>query len=108
MNSTHDPQPVFRALADPTRRTIVAMLAERPRTIGEVAASFEMTRPAIAKHLKILEEGNVVRVVKKGRERINSLNPAALKRAAEWLATFDRFWDDRLAKLKKEVKKPND
>lgn len=100
-----DPQPVFRALADPTRRAIIGMLAERPMTIGEVASSFDVTRPAIAKHLKILEEGDVIQVAIKGRERINSLNPEALKRAADWLAAFDRFWDERLARLKLEVEK---
>ena len=98
-----DPQPVFRALADPTRRAIIAMLAEEPKTIGAIAASFDVSRPAIAKHLKILEEGDVIRVVSKGRERINSLNPDALRRAVQWLAVFDRFWDDRLARLKMEV-----
>ena len=105
MYPTPDTQPVFRALADPTRRAIIAMLAEKPRTIGEVASAFEVTRPAIAKHLKILEEGDVIRVAVNGRERINSLNPEALKRAADWLAVFDRFWDVRLAKLKAEVEK---
>lgn len=105
MTPLPDTQPVFRALADPTRRAIIAMLAERPRTIGEVASAFAVTRPAIAKHLKILEEGDVIRVAVKGRERINSLNPEALKRAAEWLAVFDRFWDERLAALKAEVEK---
>ncbi|MGE0183437.1 MAG: ArsR/SmtB family transcription factor [Parvularculaceae bacterium] len=100
-----DPQPVFRALADPTRRAIIAMLADKPKTIGAIAASFEMSRPAVAKHLKILEEGDVIRVVAKGRERINSLNPDALRSAAQWLAVFDRFWDDRLARLKMEVEK---
>ena len=100
-----DAQPVFRALADPTRRAIISMLAERPLTIGEVVSRFDVTRPAIAKHLRILEEGDVIRVTPKGRERINALNPGALKRAADWLALFDRFWDDRLARLKAEVEK---
>lgn len=102
---TTDPQPVFRALADPTRRAIISMLAEKPRSIGDVAAAFDVSRPAIAKHLKILEEGDVIRVAVKGRTRMNSLNPEALKRAADWLAVFDRFWDERLAKLKEEAEK---
>ncbi len=105
MPATPEIQPVFRALADPTRRAIISILAERPRTIGEVASAFPVSRPAIAKHLKILEESDIIRVMAKGRERINSLNPEALKRAAEWLGVFDRFWDDRLAKLKTEVEK---
>ncbi|MEE2690014.1 MAG: metalloregulator ArsR/SmtB family transcription factor [Pseudomonadota bacterium] len=95
-----DAQPVFRALADPTRRAIIEMLAEKPRSIGEIAARFDVTRPAIAKHLRILEEGDVIAVEAKGRERINSLSPAALKTAFDWLGYFDRFWDERLALLK--------
>ena len=102
----HDPgQPVFRALADPTRRAIVSMLAMRERTVGEIAASFEITRPAVAKHLAILKEGDIIRVRTNGRERINTLNPAALKRAADWLNYFDHFWDEKLANLKKAVEK---
>jgi len=101
----HDQQPVFRALADPTRRAIVMMLAQGPRPIGDIAAEFDVTRPAIAKHLRILEEGGVISVETKGRERINQLNPKALKSAADWLNHFDRFWDDRLAKLKAVVEK---
>jgi len=98
-------QPVFRALADPTRRAIISMLAEGERPIGDIAAEFHMTRPAIAKHLAILKEGGVVSVRVKGRERINTLNLNALKTAADWLGFFDLFWDERLAKLKTAVEK---
>jgi DNA-binding transcriptional ArsR family regulator len=100
-------QPVFRALADPTRRAIVSMLAERPLAIAEIASQFEMTRPAVAKHLAILKEGGLISVQRQGREQINRLNPKALKTAADWLAYFDRFWDERLAKLKEAVEKPS-
>lgn len=93
-------QPVFRALADPTRRAILSMLAAGPRPIGDIAAEFDMTRPAVAKHLAVLREGDLIRVEAKGRERINHLNPAPLKSAAEWLSWFDRFWDEKLADLK--------
>ena len=103
MIDPHHHQPVFRALADPTRRAIIAMLAEGERPIADIAAAFEMSRPAVAKHLAILKEGGVIRVEKKGRERINRLNPAALKSAADWLNYFDRFWGDRLEKLKQAV-----
>lgn len=96
---------VFRALADPTRREIISMLADGARPIGDIADAFAMTRPAIAKHLRILEEGGVISVFPKGRERINQLNPEALKTAAQWLNYFERFWDDRLAKLKEVVEK---
>ena len=103
MNASDNAQPVFRALADPTRRAIINMLAEGDRPIAEIAAAFDMTRPAVAKHLAILREGGVIAVEAKGRERIHRLNPQALKTAADWLSYFDRFWDDRLAKLKKAV-----
>ena len=98
-----DPQPVFRALSDPTRRAIIEILAEEPRSIGDIVDEFDVTRPAVAKHLKILEEGGLIAVRRQGRERINELKPAALKCAADWLNYFDQFWDDRLAKLKKAV-----
>lgn len=93
-------QPVFRALADPTRRAIIAMLAEGERPIGEIAAAFTMTRPAIAKHLAVLRAGDLVAVEQRGRERINRLKPQALRQAADWLNHFDKFWDERLAALK--------
>lgn len=103
--SSRNAQPAFRALADPTRRAILQMLAERPRSIGEIVDAFEMTRPAVAKHLRILKEGALVIVEEKGRERINHLDPASLKAAADWFHQFDRFWDDRLARLKSAVEK---
>ena len=105
MPATDEAQPVFRALADPTRRAIIDMLAEGDRPISDIAAAFDMTRPAVAKHLAILREGGVIAVEKQGRERIHRLNPQALKTAADWLGYFDRFWDDRLANLKKVVEK---
>jgi len=96
-------QTVFRAISDPTRRAIIGMLADQAMSVGEVADHFDMTRPAIAKHLKILGEGGLITVEAKGRERINRLNPAPLQSISEWISVFDRFWDERLAKLKEEV-----
>ena len=85
----HDPyQPVFRALADPTRRAILSMLADGERPIADIAAAFEMTRPAIAKHLAILKEGELISVEAQGRERINRLNPAALKTASIYQVSY--------------------
>lgn len=96
-------QPVFKALADPTRRAILSMLAEGDRPIGDIAAKFEMTRPAVAKHLAILKEGDLIKVEAIGRERINKLNPTALKTARDWLNHFDHFWNEKLTKLKQAV-----
>ena len=62
MPPARDIQPVFRALADPTRRAIISMLADGDRSVAEIAASFDMTRPAVAKHLAILKEGALISV----------------------------------------------
>jgi len=92
-------QGAFRALADPTRRGILLHLARQDMTIGEVAGQFDITRAAVKKHLTILEEGDLISVHTRGRERINHLEPQTLKSVSDWLGYFNRFWDDRLAKL---------
>lgn len=96
-----DVQGAFRALADPTRRAILIHLAGRDMTIGEVAGHFEMTRAAVKKHLTVLEEGRLIAVEPRGRERINRLAPDGLRCVADWVDHFSRFWDDRLADLKR-------
>ncbi len=92
-------QDTFRALADPTRRSILLHLSEQDMTIGEVCGHFDMTRAAVKKHLNILEESALISVHTRGRERINHLEPQGLKPANEWILYFGRFWDERLSKL---------
>ncbi len=92
-------QGAFRALADPTRRGILLHLSNQDMTIGEVADQFDITRAAVKKHLTILEEGDLISVRVSGRERINHLEPATLKSVSDWLGYFNRYWDDRLARL---------
>ena len=99
------PQNAFRALADPTRRQILNHLSEGEMTIAQVCQRFEFTRGAIKKHLTILNEGNLIEVEARGRERINRLNPEGLKPVSEWLSFFDQFWDDRLGSLKNVIEK---
>lgn len=96
-------QQAFRALADPSRRAILRHLAEQDMTIAEVASNFEMTRAAVKKHLKILEEGKLISVETRGRERINKLEPMALKPVSDWFNFFNQFWDKRLSALEKAV-----
>ena len=98
-------QPVFRSLADPTRRAILQMLGEKALNVGDIANHFDMTRPAVAKHLKFLQDADLITIHREGRERINRLNPGALKGAMDWLTYFESFWDDRLAHLKQIVEK---
>ncbi|GAB5448231.1 ArsR/SmtB family transcription factor [Gymnodinialimonas sp.] len=100
-----DPHATFRALADPTRRDILGLLSAQHLSIGEVAEHFDMTRPAIKKHLRVLEEGHLITVTAKGRERINAINPDGFRAVESWLSFFDRFWDDRLSALKTAVEK---
>lgn len=102
---TPHPQPVFRALADPTRRDILGLLSDQDMTIGAVADRFEMTRPAIKKHLAVLEKGQLITVTPRGRERINAINPEGFRAVESWLNFFDRFWDDRLSALKSAIEK---
>lgn len=96
-------QNAFRALADPTRREILMHLSQHDMTIGEVCSHFEMTRGAVKKHLTILEEGALISVQTRGRERLNHLEPMALKSAADWLGYFNQFWDAKLGALKTAV-----
>lgn len=99
------PQETFRALADPTRRSILMLLSEQDMSIGDVAAHFEVTRGAIQKHLSILEEGKLISVRSAGRERINHFEPSNLQAASDWIGYFDRYWDKRLAGLKQAIEK---
>ena len=95
----------FRALADPTRRSILRLLASNEMTIAEVAENFDMTRAAVKKHLSILSEGDLISVQVSGRSRVNTFNPDGLRRVVDWFSFFDAFWDDHLGKLKSEIEK---
>lgn len=95
----------FRALSDPTRRSILQLLANNQMTIAQVADNFQMTRAAVKKHLTILQEGDLISVQTSGRSRLNALNPDGLKQVMSWFDYFDSFWDDRLSALKTEIEK---
>ena len=96
-------QMIFRAISDPTRRSIMAMLSDGERSLNDISAQYEMTRPAVTKHLKILEQGGLISVRSQGRERIHRLQPEALKTVADWVNFFSQFWDKKLANLKQAV-----
>ena len=95
----------FRALADPTRREILLMLAARDRTIAEVADGFAMTRPAVKKHLSVLRDAGLIKVTPRGREKVNSVAAAGLKPVTDWLAVYTAEWDSRLSALKSIIEK---
>ena len=102
------PQSAFRALADPTRRSILMLLSSEDMSIGEVASRFDVSRSAIQKHLAILQEGELISVRTEGRERINHLEPDTLRAVSDWLAYFDAYWDHRLADLKRAIENDKD
>ncbi len=94
-----DLQPVFRALADPTRRDILRRLSAREMTLAEITAHCDMTRAAVKKHLVVLQDGNLIQMRRSGRETLSSLNPDALKPVVNWLNYFETFWDGHLSAL---------
>jgi DNA-binding transcriptional ArsR family regulator len=96
---------VFEALADPTRRRIVELLAENERSAGELAGHFQVSRPAVSKHLRVLREAGVVDVREDAQRRIYRLEPKALGRAEGWLARHRRFWEQRLDALEAHIEK---
>lgn len=100
---SHSTQPTFRALADPTRREILTLLANNDMTIGQLTGKFDMTRAAVKKHLTVLSDGGLITVQAKGRERINTINPRGMAPVLDWLSYFDAFWDERLNALKTAI-----
>ena len=98
---------VFRALADSSRRHLLDRLrARNGQTLSELCEEFDMTRPAVSKHLAILEKANLVVVVKRGREKLHYLNPVPIHEIAErWIGKYERHRLEALSDLKKGLEK---
>ncbi len=94
---------VFRAIADPTRRQILNLLRGRPQTVGQIAANFRTSRPAISKHLRLLRSAGLVVTHKHGAARICGLNAEPLRTVNDWLRDYEMFWGKTLRNLKKFV-----
>jgi DNA-binding transcriptional ArsR family regulator len=97
-----DPDSVFRAVADPTRRAVLEYLLGKPHNVNELADHFDVSRPAISKHLRILREARVVTERRDGRNRIYALNPEGLRALREY---FDQFWTEALDAFKRAAEK---
>jgi len=89
----------FAALADPTRRAILARLARGDATVAELAHPFEMSQPAISKHLKVLEHAGLVSAVQEAQRRPRKLEAKRLGEATAWLEKYRQFWEDRYSVL---------
>jgi len=89
----------FAALADPTRRAILARLALGEATVGELARPFAISQPAISKHLRVLEKAGLIDKGQAAQSRPRRLNAAALKEATDWIARVDNLWRDSFDRL---------
>jgi DNA-binding transcriptional ArsR family regulator len=100
MVMTVDREPdVFSAISHPARRQMLDLLLEADRSVNTIAGHFEMSRPAVSQHLRILLEAGLVTEQRHGRERRYHLVPERLGPVREWMAHYERFWDDRLRRL---------
>src|SRR5215203_4920323 len=90
---------VFGALADPTRRAILARLAQGDLTVGELAAPFTMSQPAISRHLRVLEQAGLISRSRKATARLSHLAAEPLKEATVWLAGYRKFWEESYERL---------
>ena len=96
---------IFQAIADPTRRAILTLVALQAMTPGAIADSFDSSRQTISKHIQILTECQLLKQELSGREIFYHLNPNKMKEIAEWLMPFTKMWDDRFNKLENIIKK---
>ncbi|MBS1682293.1 MAG: winged helix-turn-helix transcriptional regulator [Bacteroidetes bacterium] len=102
---------IFQAIADPTRRAIVSLLAVQPMTPGTIAENFDSSRQTISKHIQILTECQLVRQEQKGREIYYRFNAQKMKEVSDWVDQYRKFWDNKfnslesyLAKIQKKKK----
>jgi DNA-binding transcriptional ArsR family regulator len=95
---------IFAALADPTRRAIVARLAKGEATVGELSGPFKISPPAISRHLKVLEQASLITNERQGKHRRCRLKPEALTSAAEWIDFHRAFWSGSLDRLEVRLK----
>jgi DNA-binding transcriptional ArsR family regulator len=90
---------IFAALADPTRRSILATLARGEASVMELAEPFDMSQPAITKHLNVLERAGLITRRRDGQRRPCKLEPKRLEELARWLGTFQEFWEDSFSRM---------
>lgn len=101
---------VFQAIADPTRRAIISLVAQERLNLNSVAEQFDVSRPAISKHIKILTECGLIMIRQEGRERYCEAQLQTLNEVSEWVEQYRKFWTHKLDALEqfleKDLKKP--
>ena len=96
---------VFQAIADPNRRAIIQLIANQKLTLNGVAEYFDISRPAISKHIKILTECGLIQITQQGRERYCEPNLRPLSEVADWVEDYRKFWTDKLDALEVYLQK---
>src|SRR3954469_22215545 len=96
---------VFGAISHPARRRMVDLLARGDHSVNALAGHFEMSRPAVSQHLRVLLDAGLVTEERHGRERRYHFIPERLGPVREWMAQYEQFWDDRLQRLRKQLSK---
>lgn len=99
---------VFQAIADPTRRSLLQLLADKEMPIVAIKAQFPISRTAVNKHLQVLTDAGLVHRQRVGRETRYRLKPDPLKELQQWLAYFEPYWDEKLSALKSYVEAESD
>jgi DNA-binding transcriptional ArsR family regulator len=94
---------VFQAVADPTRREIINLLALEKLNLNSIADKFQISRPAVSKHIKILNECGLVQIQQQGRDRICEARLEKLNEISEWITQYRRFWETKLDDLEKHL-----
>ena len=106
---TPDRKPdVFMAISHRARRQMLDLLTEAELPVGEIAAHFEMSRPAVSQHLRVLLDAGLLTEQRHGRERRYHFVPEQLGQVRDWIAGYERFWDDRLLRLQKQLSKKSE
>jgi|ERR1700736_2088179 DNA-binding transcriptional ArsR family regulator len=92
---------VFQAISDPTRRQIINLIAHQPMNLNAIADNFDISRPAISNHIKILNECGIITIEQIGRERYCKIQPVNLKEVADWIGQFQELWQEKLDSFEK-------
>lgn len=104
LTTDDDLNAIFSALADPTRRAILARLAENEASVMELAEPFEMSQPAVSKHLKVLERAGLISRRREAQRRPCRFEPHRLREVADWLGTYQHFWEESFSRLDEYLK----
>lgn len=92
---------VFQAIADPTRREIIDLLSQQPMNLNAIAGHFDVSRPAISNHIRILNECGIIEIEQVGRERFCKIQPDRLKKVFDWVGKYEELWVQRIESFEK-------